>query len=1041
MTAFLSPYFDASHFLRPLLFFSFALVGQALHRHVISQPPGLKLLLIGDNPREIRLIRKLLGKMKEVPFALECADGLSTGLQRLAQGGIDLVLLGRAVLDRQGAETFIKVQATAPEAPIVVLAGLDDAKPAGKVSRQGSQESPSDEQATQREIVSRVLRHAAERRQTEEMLREERDTLEMVTEGMGAGLAVISKDYRTLWANRVLKQLCGDDIEGKTCYLTYNQRPEVCPNCGVREVFETGKSLVVHEQVGKDAAGNTIWSQIAASPIMDKDRNITSVLELVVPITERKKAEDELRQSEARYRQLADSLPEIVFETDEEGTLTYANHKALQTFGYTAQDLETGFHILQAVHPEDREKAQDLFRRRMLGEELGVIEFIAKRKDGTGFPAALHTGLVVRDGKPVGMRGIVTDMTERRRAEEALRESEERFRKMFEEGPIGMGITDADYRFIRVNQAFCRMLGYDEQELIGRSPLDITDPEDRETDAENASGLRAGDVSSYHSEKRYIAKDKRTVWANLTASLLRNPEGKPQYFLGIVENITERRRAEESLRRSERTNRSLVDNLPQKIFLKDTNSVYVGCNSNYGQDLGIGAEEIVGKTDYDFYPRELAEKYRRDDRRIMDLGHAEEIDEAYIERGQERLVHTVKTPVRDDGGNTIGILGIFWDITEHTRAEQALQESEERFRNIFEEGPVGMGITDMDSRIVRVNQAYCQMLGYDEQELIGRSPLEITYPEDLETTEKHAQRLLAGEVSSYQIEKRYLTKDKRAVWVNLTSSILRDQRGEPQYVLGILENITDRKQAEEKVHCYEQKLRAIALELTLTQEQERRRLAVELHDHLSQDLVVSHMKLQALQQLASSTGLAEPLDDISQRIERLIQLTSEFTFQLSPPVLYELGFEAAVEWLAERFQEQHGIAVTVERTGEHPPLDTEMSILLFRVTQELLMNVVKHASAHHATVLIGGTKEDIRIEVADDGVGVDCSQPACSQIGGFGLFSVQERLRYFNGQFEIESAPGRGTRVSLVVPAQGRPRRRKRHEHTSSSGRRSPNGS
>ena len=143
-----------------------------------------------------------------------------------------------------------------------------------------------------------------ERRRAEEVLRSERERLEMVTQNMGAGLAFISKDYHTLWANNVLKRIFGD-VEGKVCYSTYNQRAETCPECGVREVFEKGSEKVIHEQVGKDIEGNTIWSEIIATPIKDKDGNITAALELVVPITERKQAEESLKQSEENARQLA----------------------------------------------------------------------------------------------------------------------------------------------------------------------------------------------------------------------------------------------------------------------------------------------------------------------------------------------------------------------------------------------------------------------------------------------------------------------------------------------------------------------------------------------------------------------------------------------------------------------------------------------------------------------------------------------------------------------------------------------------------------
>jgi len=138
------------------------------------------------------------------------------------------------------------------------------------------------------------------------------------------------------------------------------------------------------------------------------------------------------------------------------------------------------------------------------------------------------------------------------------------------------------------------------------------------------------------------------------------------------------------LQGSENKYKVLLENLPQKIYHKDKNSVYVSCNNNYARDLKIQPDKIIGKTDYDFYTKELAEKYRADDKRILESGKTEYIEEKYIQNGQELFVQTVKTPLKDEKGNTIGILGIFWDITEHRQMEEALKESEERYRTIIE---------------------------------------------------------------------------------------------------------------------------------------------------------------------------------------------------------------------------------------------------------------------------------------------------------------------------------------------------------------------
>jgi signal transduction histidine kinase len=186
---------------------------------------------------------------------------------------------------------------------------------------------------------------------------------------------------------------------------------------------------------------------------------------------------------------------------------------------------------------------------------------------------------------------------------------------------------------------------------------------------------------------------------------------------------------------------------------------------------------------------------------------------------------------------------------------------------------------------------------------------------------------------------------------------------------------------------------------------------------VGQILALAQIKLGALKESASSTSLAGPLDEIRRLMEQMIQYTRSLTFELSPPILYDLGFEAAVEWLAELFQKQHGLKIEVQ-TDKHPkPMDDEIRVLLFQVVRELLMNVVKHAQAHQVMVDIGREADNLLIRVADDGVGMAATPGALpGNTAGFGLFSIKERLKYLGGQLQVAPNPGGGTKVTLVVP-------------------------
>jgi signal transduction histidine kinase len=229
----------------------------------------------------------------------------------------------------------------------------------------------------------------------------------------------------------------------------------------------------------------------------------------------------------------------------------------------------------------------------------------------------------------------------------------------------------------------------------------------------------------------------------------------------------------------------------------------------------------------------------------------------------------------------------------------------------------------------------------------------------------------------------------------------------------------ERKRAEKRAREYQAQLKSLASELTLAEEHERHRLATDLHDQISQSLVISKIKLEALRKSGYGRKLDKALDDVCNSIGQTIQRTRTLTFDLSSPVLYELGFEMAVsEWLTSQIQQKHGITVEFETDGEAKPLDDDIRTLLFRDVRELLINVVEHARAHKVKVSINRLGEQISITVEDNGVGFDPAEvlSMAARKGEFGLFSIRERLEWLGGHLEIESKPGCGCKVTMMAP-------------------------
>ena len=235
----------------------------------------------------------------------------------------------------------------------------------------------------------------------------------------------------------------------------------------------------------------------------------------------------------------------------------------------------------------------------------------------------------------------------------------------------------------------------------------------------------------------------------------------------------------------------------------------------------------------------------------------------------------------------------------------------------------------------------------------------------------------------------------------------------------LLREIEERKIAEQALIDHQDRLRRLSTELLQTEERERRRIATEIHDRIGQTLAVTKIQLGALKAALESDKRVEMVEDVRQLITRTIKDTRTLTFELSPPVLYELGLQAALEWLAESVRKQTGLAVAVERGGSAPTLEISRRVFLYQAARELLFNAVKHARAEKAVIKISGNSSTISIHVIDDGRGADPLQKTTGQNRqdpGFGLFSIREQIQTYGGRLEVTPLPEGGTQATISMP-------------------------
>lgn len=343
-----------------------------------------------------------------------------------------------------------------------------------------------------------------------------------------------------------------------------------------------------------------------------------------------------------------------------------------------------------------------------------------------------------------------------------------------------------------------------------------------------------------------------------------------------------------------------------------------------------------------------------------------------------------------------------------------LRESEARFRTIFERSPLGIALLDENCRIMESNPALQELLGCRQENLHYKDFGEFILTGDAAGCQGLFKDLAAGDRPSCQMESQYRDKDGHLAWGRLSLYVSR--AGEARLAIGMLEDISREKQTEAKIRDYQEKLRSVALQLSLAEEQERRRLASEFHDQVGQILALAQIKLGEVRE-AAPASLTSPMEEIRHLLEMTIRYTRSLTFELSPPILYDLGFEAAVEWLAELIQEQSGIRLQVAGDRSPKPQSYVSRVLLFHLVRELLHMVATEAKPHNISVVIKRTLSEVQVNIENDGVGWEpgAGSPPLDP-DGLGLFGIRERLRYLGGRLEVEPAPGRAARLTLVAP-------------------------
>jgi PAS domain S-box-containing protein len=358
-------------------------------------------------------------------------------------------------------------------------------------------------------------------------------------------------------------------------------------------------------------------------------------------------------------------------------------------------------------------------------------------------------------------------------------------------------------------------------------------------------------------------------------------------------------------------------------------------------------------------------------------------------------------PIKDAAGRVIGAVLVFHDVTEKRRATEALRASEEKFRTAFANAAIGFAMKTPEGGFIDANPSYCKLTGYEVAELRTMIFPQLIHPDDFPQYKNLIDRMLAGQISDFVIESRYMRKIGELVWVRKSVSLVRDAQNAPQWIIALVEDASERKHAEEALRALNKtleqqvaertglaeartrQLQTLAVELIEAEERERRRVAELLHDDLQQILAAAKMQLQAVCETLSPEPI---LTNVAQLLEESIAKSRRLSHDLSPAVLHHSGLIAALQWLGRQMGERYGLQVKMDFQAQKQFENTPVKVFLFRAVHELLFNIVKHAGVKNANVALCLDDDRLVIEVGDEGRGFNPEHWAFSG-SGFGLLS------------------------------------------------------
>jgi PAS domain S-box-containing protein len=677
------------------------------------------------------------------------------------------------------------------------------------------------------------------------------------------------------------------------------------------------------------------------------------------------------------------------------------------------------------LHPEDHERVLQGLRAYLAEPGPGYeTEYRLRHQDGT-YRWMLARAELMRDGagRLHQLLGCQLDLTERKAAEGACA----RLAAIVESSEDAIIGKTLEGIVTDWNEGARRLFGYAAQEMVGQPIARLIPPDRLEEEAQILARLRRGErVEPYETVRR--RKDGRLIDVSLSISPLRDASGRIVGASKIVRDITERKAAEAAARQAEgqlREQAALLELAP--VLVRDLDGRIVLWTHGAERLYGFSKDEALGRVSHELFQTRFPDSRERVDQALREVGRWEGELVHRTRGGERRVVASQQIVYRDARGRPARILEVNADVTERKRAEQALRDSQARLAGVLDSAMDAIISIDEAQRVVLFNAAAERVFGCPAAEALGQS-LKRFIPERFRAAHAaHVRAFGQTGVTSRAMGKLGELSGLRADGQEfpIEASISQTTVGGAKLFTVILRDITARKAAEAALSRSQEELRALAARLQQAREEEAVRLARELHDQLGRCLTTVKLDVGGVERAlrggvqdeSARSRLLEAAQRMGQALDETVQTVRRLSAELRPGVLDDLGLAAAIDWQAKDFQKRSGVACVLRLPEEDPPLSREQATALFRIFQEALTNVARHAQARTVWVYLAEEEGHVVLEVEDDGVGL--SPAALTERRSLGLLGMRERAAAFGGTVEVTGCPGQGVTVLVRLPVGG----------------------